>query len=563
VIIQDLTPFRYIGVDPTVLDSLEMGMLASAQGYWVVGRRHIRPGPSAMKLAVQSSRARETPPVGDALLACLSGVLMALPFLNFRLWPLSWFALVPLLLAINGKGRRTSFALSYLAGCVFFALVLHWLFSLVYWVGGVVLAGVLLLIAYLAVYWGLFGLLASYARERFGARVWFTGAAIWVLLEYVESKLFTGFGWALVGYTQAYAPGVVQWASVGGVFLVSAIIILSNTMIYSVIVEGRRRGLRLVVTLLVFCLIPLGAVLVRAGQSGKTLRVAVIQGNFAQDVKWNPDYLADSVFVHERLSSEAARDGAELIVWSESAIPATLERNPRIKEDVERYADYKGVHLLLGAIRAGQPPERGQFNSAYLINPDGEIVDWYDKMHLAPFGEYVPLRRVLPFIGRIMPVLSDLSAGKRRTVFNVRGVKFGTLICFETVFPDLVRAMAREDTDFLITITNTAWFGRSAAAFQDLAICVFRAVENRIWLVRSANTGVSCFIDPWGAVKSRVGSVQEPVFVRGWSIENVRANKGFSIYRIVGNLFVLLCGLWLVVAGFAGSRRARKRRRLL
>jgi len=522
-------------------------------------RKQLARGQSAMKLAIRTSRARETPPVGDALLACLSGVLMALPFLNFRLWLLSWFALVPLLLAIRGKGRRTSFALCYLAGFVFFALVLHWLFSLVYWVGGVVLAGVILLVAYLAVYWGLFGLLTSFAREKFGARVWFTGAAIWILLEYVESKLFTGFGWALVGYTQAYAPGVLQWASVGGVFLVSAIVVLANTMIYSVIVEGQRRQLRLAVAVLVFGLIPLGGVLMRAGQTGKTLRVAVIQGDFPQDVKWNPDYLADSVFVHERLSSEAASDGAELIVWSESAIPASLELNPRIKEDVERYADYRDVHLLLGAIRAGQTPEQGHFNSAYLINADGEIVDWYDKMHLAPFGEYVPLRRVFPFIGRIMPVLSDLSPGKRRTVFNVRGVKFGTLICFETVFPDLVRAMAREDTDFLITITNTAWFGRSAAAFQDLAICVFRAVENRMWLVRSANTGISCFIDPWGAVKSRVGSAEEPVFVRGWSIEDVGAEKRFSMYRLVGNLFVLLCIVWLTVLGVTGSRRARKR----
>jgi apolipoprotein N-acyltransferase len=289
------------------------------------------------------------------------------------------------------------------------------------------------------------------------------------------------------------------------------------------------------------------------------LRVAVVQGDFPQDVKWNPEYLADSVFVHERLSSEAARDGAELIVWSESAVPASLELNPRIKEEVERYADYKDVHLLLGAIRAGQTPGQGHFNSAYLINSDGEIVDWYDKMHLAPFGEYVPLRRVLPFIGRIMPVLSDLSPGKRRTVFNVRGVKFGTLICFETVFPDLVRAMAREDTDFLITITNTAWFGRSAAPFQDLAICVFRAVENRMWLVRAANTGVSCFIDPWGAVKSRVGSAEEPIFVRGWSIEDVGVEKRFSVYRLVGNLFVPLCVAWLAVLGVAGSRRARKR----
>jgi apolipoprotein N-acyltransferase len=233
--------------------------------------------------------------------------------------------------------------------------------------------------------------------------------------------------------------------------------------------------------------------------------------------------------------------------------------HPRIKEDVERYADFKSVHLLLGAIRLDETLGRQHFNSAYLINSDGETVDWYDKMHLAPFGEYVPLRNVFPFIARIMPVLSDLSPGKRRTVFNVRGVKFGTLICFETVFPNLVRAMAREDTDFLITITNTAWFGRSAAAFQDLAICVFRAVENRMWLVRSANTGVSCFIDPWGAVKSRVGSAQEPTFVRGWSVEDVGAEKRFSMYRLVGNLFVLLCVAWLAGLGVAGSRRARKR----
>ena len=512
-----------------------------------------------MKLTVRTSRARKTPHVTGVLLACLSGVLMALPFLNFRLWLLSWVALVPLLLAIRDKGRRASFLLSYLAGAVFFALVLHWLFSLVYWVGGVVLVGVFLLVIYLAVYWGLFGLLVSCARTRFGTPVWLTGAALWVLMEYLESKLFTGFGWALVGYTQAYARGVLQWASVGGVFLVSAIVILSNTMIYCVIVERRRRVLRLVVALHVFGLIPLGGAFVRAGQTGEALRVAVVQGNFSQDVKWNPDYLDDSVFVHERLTSEAVREGAELVVWSESAIPDYFELRPRLREEVKRYAKYKGVHLLLGAIRASRTGEQQYFNSAYLISDDGEIVDWYDKMHLAPFGEYVPLMKVFPFLGKVVPMMSDLSPGKRRTVFDVHGAKFGVLICFETVFPDLVRALANEDTDFLITITNIGWFGRSAAAFQDLAICLFRAVENRMWLVRAANTGISCFIDPWGAAKSTVGSADEPIFVRGWSVEDIYLKKSFSFYRRFGDLFVLVSAAWLAVLGLVGSRRRRKK----
>jgi apolipoprotein N-acyltransferase len=259
------------------------------------------------------------------------------------------------------------------------------------------------------------------------------------------------------------------------------------------------------------------------------------------------------------LSDEAVREGAELVIWSESAIPDYFELRPVLREGIKSYVQNRGIHLLLGAIRAERRMEWKYFNAAYLISDDGEIVDWYDKMHLAPFGEYVPLTRVLPFLKRIIPVLSDLSPGKRRTVFEVNGRKFGVLICFETVFPDLVRASAREDTDFLVTITNTGWFGRSAAASQDLAICVFRAVENRAWLVRAANTGISCFIDPWGRVKSRVGSARDPVFVRGWSMERISAEKRFSLYRHIGDLFVLVSGVWLVVLALVGSRRDRRK----
>jgi apolipoprotein N-acyltransferase len=512
-----------------------------------------------MKLNTASIYSERTSQARDTLLAALSGILMGLPFVNFRLWPLAWVALIPLLFAIRDKDHRKSFWLSYFAGAAFFGMVLHWLSSLVYWVGGIVLLGVVLLILYLALYWGLFGLVVSFARTRFRAPFWMTGAAVWILLEYVQSKLFTGFGWGLVGYSQMHNYRILQWACVGGVFLVSAIVVLSNLLIYSVIFEPRR-AVRLTVTLLFIGLsFVLGSVLTRRNPSEKTLSVAVVQGNFGQDVFWSPGLSEQSILVHEQLSSQAAAiETPDLIIWSEAAVPGYLELEPRLEDEVKRYAKRKGVHLLLGAKRAVQTPDWQAFNSAYFISDEGEIADRYDKMHLCPFGEYLPLRRVLPLLAKIAPPLGDFSPGTRRTVFEVNGVKFGVLICFETVFPDLARALAREETGFLTTITNVAWYGRSAAAYQDLAICVFRAVENRMWLVRAANSGISCFIDPWGRIGSVVHQEGEPLFVKGWSVENVGTEKRFSLYTVLGDIVVLASGLWLAALVLVASRSGRK-----
>lgn len=494
----------------------------------------------------------------DVLLAGFGGMLMALPFVNFRLWPFAWVGLIPLLVGLRGKNARSSFGLSYLAGVIFFAVVLHWLCSLVYWVGGIVLVGVLLLVLYLAVYWGLFGLLVKYGTAKFGMPVWFTGAALWVLLEYVQSKLFTGFGWALVGYSQAFNTTIVQWASVGGVFLVSGIVVLVNTLIYSVIFEPRRL-VRLVVTLVLIAVsFVVGGMLKSTSRGEKELRIAVVQGNFWQDVFWNPESTGDSLLVYERLSSEAIRDGAQLLIWPESAIPGYLEMDARLEEEVKRYAERRDVHILLGAKRAVREPDWRFFNSAYLIGADGQIVDRYDKMHLAPFGEYLPLRRVLPLLEKIVPPLGDFSPGKKRTVFAVNDVKFGVLICFETVFPDLARALAREDTDFLTTITNVAWYGRSAAAYQDLAICVFRAVENGMWLARAANSGISCFVDPQGKIRSWVLEEGAAVFVRGWSSQVIDAGKRFALYTLVGDLAVGVAAVWLASLVLVARRRSRR-----
>jgi len=511
-----------------------------------------------MKLNTASIYSERTSRARDTLLAAISGLLMGLPFVNFRLWPIAWIALVPLLFAIRDKDPRKSFRLCYFAGAVFFGTVLHWLSSLVYWVGGIVLLGTLLLILYLAVYWGLFGLVVSFGRDRFRTPVWLTGATVWILLEYVQSKLFTGFGWALVGYSQVYNYRILQWASVGGVFLVSAIVVLANLLIYSVIFEPRRL-VRLIVAILVVGLsLVLGSVLSRPSPSDRTLNVAVVQGNIGQDVFWSPGGSEPSILVHEQLSSRAALEGPKLIIWSEAAVPGYLESVPRLEDEVKRYAKRKGVHLLLGAKREVETPERQAFNSAYLISDEGLITGRYDKMHLCPFGEYLPFRRVLPLLEKIAPPLGDFTPGTRRTVFEVNGAKFGVLICFETVFPDLARALAREDADFLTTITNVAWYGRSAAVYQDLAICAFRAVENRMWLVRAANSGVSCFVDPWGGIRSIVHQHGDPVFVRGWSTHNVDLDKRFSLYTVLGDIFVLASALWLVLLVVVGARRGRK-----
>jgi apolipoprotein N-acyltransferase len=247
-----------------------------------------------------------------------------------------------------------------------------------------------------------------------------------------------------------------------------------------------------------------------------------------------------------------------LLVWPEAALPVILEEEPLYFERVRDFVQSGRIPLLLGAVTS---KNNLYYNSAILIYPDKALAR-YDKLHLVPFGEYIPLKNILPFLQTVVPI-GDIETGKEYTLFkipNQEGIaRFATLICFEDLFPELSREFVQKGADFLINITNDAWYKKTSAAFQHLEASIFRAVENRIFLVRSANTGISGYISPKGKIISLVEDEKgSNIFVEGYQTKNVSlCARTLSFYTRHGPLFVFLC-LILVLYGIITARKYRR-----
>ncbi|RJP65412.1 MAG: apolipoprotein N-acyltransferase [Candidatus Abyssobacteria bacterium SURF_17] len=495
-----------------------------------------------------------------------TAVLLAMAFPSASLWPLAYIALVPLLLWLRGKGYRDAFVGGMAAGAVFYGITFAWFASLTYWVGGIVLAGVALLVILFAAFWGVIAVGTRFFERSLSGSIVFAFPSMWVLMEYVHNHIFTGFGWGSVGYTQWNNLAVAQLASVGSVYAVSFYIVLINVLVYEII--ARIRTSKLAATaggaiIILAVAVPLwGKMRMQEPDLSSSLRIGVIQPNFSLDVKWSAEYSEHMLRTQERMTERVAAEGAELVVWPESAIYYALVDEIERVGDIARTND---VYLLIGSEHydenARSPDEMRYYNSAFLINPEGRILGRYDKRHLAPFGEYVPLGQVLGFIGKVVPRISDFSPGARNTVFEIEGRKFTVLICFENSFPHLVRGSARLGSDFLVQVTNDGWFGQTAQPKQDLAIAVFRAIENGATLVRGTNTGISCFIDPWGRISSIVrASWGATVFVRGIAVETISTVAHDTFYKAYGDVWVAGCGVLAAVAlGMCAYRRSNVR----
>lgn len=448
--------------------------------------------------------------IKNIFLIFLSAGLLALSFSRLNLGLCAWFGLVPLFFALEKKALKERFIFSFIFGFLFF------LFT-IYWIGHVSVLGLIILCFYLSLFFCLFGILAKtfVASSSFIIIPFF-----WVLPEALRSFLLTGFGWALLGYTQFRNLWLIQIADKVGVWGISFIIVAVNVLVFQLMLawpDLRRRAFVFILALsllLVFYLY--GAYRLAQKFPGQDITISVVQGNISQERKWDPEYINYILERYQDLTLLAKKDNPDLIVWPETAIPGYLLDEPRLLRHVVGLAQKINTPLLVGSPRE---EKSGVFyNSAFLFDGEGTLISLYDKIHLVPFGEYVPFGEIFLF-AKNMDV-GDFSAGNSYTIFEQanRGkktVRFAVLICFEDIFPNLVRRFKKEGAGFIINITNEAWFKISAEPAQHLAMSVFRAIENRIWFVRCANTGISCFIDPSGRVRRLVEKDGEGIFVEG------------------------------------------------
>ncbi|WP_457573320.1 apolipoprotein N-acyltransferase [Desulfolithobacter sp.] len=482
-------------------------------------------------------------------------------------WVLLFVAFIPLLsISLNQAPRRAGFY-GLIGGLVYHLVLLYWIVIVLGRYGGLplwVAVPVLLVLAlYMALYWGLFCLLLSFFagrhfyRERpLSTMVWMA-PLLWIGLEYGRGLLFTGFPWMDIGYGLAGQAGLIQAADLGGHYLVGFWLMLANSLIFYFVhrqrpgVEwNRRREQRVMMGLCCFFVFVAGYSLLRyrilAPLVDRSLqaRITVVQGNISQDRKWTPSFKTATVAAYERLSRQAlAEHTSELVVWPETALPFYPQDDP-LAARLYDFTRRENAWLLTGAPTyrrlAGQGTDGRNrvafFNSALLISPSGIVAGRYDKQHLVPFGEYVPLKKFLPFLEPVVESVGDFSPGSSQEPLAVGDMKIGVLICFESIFPELARQEVLRGANILVNLTNDAWYGRSSAPHQTFAMAIFRAVENRRSLVRTANTGISCFVDPLGNVLARTG-----LFEAAALTGNVPMYEGHTFFTRSGYRFGAVC----------------------
>lgn len=498
-------------------------------------------------------------------LAVSSGVLLTLSFPKTSISWLAWIALVPLLIALRNLSPKKGFIIGFCSGIAHYLTLLYWLASTMQTYGHlpfyVCIPVLLLLSAYMAIYVALFSTILTRICATPLSCLFIT-PLLWVSLEYIRSFLFTGFPWELMGYSQFNMLQVIQIADTLGVYGVSFCIALSNAVIFLAYLfitkndwQTERVGKGLVAGSILILILISGLVwsygkwriqsINKQTADAPSVRISIVQGNIDQAKKWDPAFQLASTRKYLKLSRLAKAQDPDLIVWPETATPFYFLQNARLSEMVQQGIQDTGVDFLIGSpsfLPKGKIVE--YFNSAYLVSPKGDVYGKYDKAHLVPFGEYVPFNQWLPFLDKMVEGVGDFRPGKIGHTIPWRKYKLGVQICYEIIFPNLSRAMVNNNSAFLINITNDAWYGKSSAPYQHFSMAVFRAVENRKSLVRSANTGISGFIDPSGRV-----AASTPLFQDAILTHTVPILHETTFYSQFGDLFALTCLVLTMISG--------------
>lgn len=488
------------------------------------------------------------------IIGIVSGFLLSIAFPHAAIYPLAWISLAPVLYLTYRMPWWKSIVCGLAFGFIFF-------FSLLYWIG---IYGYLPWFA-AALYEALFVVAFVVAVKLIGSGLGYWGRlllapALWVVLEWLRSLGMFGFTWGDLGYSQYKALSVIQISSLGGVWAVSFMIVLVNAGIANLLLARHsERSVRAALPQALAVLVAFAGVLAYGNvslhssmeRSGKAIRAAIIQGNISQNMDNYYEYEQSTWKIYGALTRTAAKRSVDLVVWPETVIPGNLGRDEYPRQTVREIADSTNACMLVGGLDQQGGKE---YNTAFLVLPLIGVCAQYSKVHLVPFGEFVPARKYLPFLRyyRVRP--TDTSPGNRYNVLDAGGYKIGTAICFESVFPDIARRLCASGGNVLCVITDDEWFGKTAAAEQHAYKSVFRAVENRRYLLQGAATGISMIIDPAGRVldDARLGST-------GILIRNVWPQSRRTLYTRLGD-WLVYCSMLLsaVFAVYVYRRRPRR-----
>jgi apolipoprotein N-acyltransferase len=483
-----------------------------------------------------------------------------------------WLALVPLAALLRDLSPRAAFKWTFFPSWLAFSGILYWLYVVVTTHGGAPaiagVAAVLVVSGVFALHAGAAGALSAWLAPRAGQVGVLVLPAAWLAVEHLRGFDFLGgFEWAALGYAAHLDVPMLGLASLMGVHGLSVVMALAGTLLG----VGRWPAALAVFALahlVGFVALPSASEL--AAPRDLPLRVTLVQGNIPQGEKWDPARAQRNLAVHLELSRAAIGDKPDLILWPEAAVPGFIDAQPEYRDPVEGLSRELGVPLVVGGIGLTRVPDERQalyHNSLFVVTPEAGVVDRYDKVVLVPFGEYVPLRALLGFLSAVATTLADLAditpgpeirPLRGLAAFEPARTPVG-LICYEAVYPELVRHAVKSGARLLLNLTNDAWYGRSSAPHQFLAITALRSAETGAPMLRAANTGVSAVIDARGVVLK-----ETPIFERlALTVDVPPGRTSPTLYTRVGDWPLALS--WIVLAACAGSvfvrRRARLRRR--
>jgi apolipoprotein N-acyltransferase len=434
-------------------------------------------------------------------LSILTGIILFLCFPKFHLYFLIWIAFVPLFVIVIPEQSLSKVSLYFfISGWVFHSLTLNWLITNMFWVGGPAFIGYQCLSAGLSILWAIYG----YGFSKYGKNISviskvYTSGLLWVGMEWVQGHALTGFGWCNLGYSQGPDIYFSQWVAIGSVPLLSFFILTVNMFISFTILskQGRWKYLFHAVAIL-FLVHFLGSYLLANTKNQKEydIHVAIVQPCFSQEMKFDPIWYEDMVrWTIQYTNNLIENKNVQVVFWPEALIMSDY-KDKEILTLIQNFTREKSLHLITGTTRMDS--EGNDYNSCIWVNTEGEVVNFYDKVHLAPFGEYLPLSQFLPFLRSILPY--DVTAGKEQKVFTINEqLTVGPLICFEVLFSNMAYNLRKQGANLLAVLTNLSWFGATNALSQELEICRMRAIETRLPIIHCTNTGISGLFTPSGS----------------------------------------------------------------
>ncbi|MBL7685979.1 MAG: apolipoprotein N-acyltransferase [Deltaproteobacteria bacterium] len=475
-----------------------------------------------------------------------------LPNLGF----LAWIAWVPLFLVVLPESPRKQFYLTFIYGFFFYLGATYWLYNAMHGFGGLsplISSLVLLLLSViLGAYFAITFLIASFLNQKVKLSYFISLPILLVAVEWGRTHWpVGGFPWAQVGYTQyGYLP-LIQFADWTGVYGVSALICLVNVYFYELylkIRKGQKEENKSFVIKSIFTFTGLLFILIYGQtrihqietliQKKSPKQVALVQGNIPQDQKWSPQWGHQILSTYQRLTRESWFRNVDLVVWPETAYPFDL---PFDQENVVRelLGDFHAP-LLFGAVGFDSKHLQIQnpeiiFNSAVLMGQN-QAWQFYHKQHLVPYGEYVPFQQWLPFLKKLTAQVGQFQPGNEFNLLQINDFKLGSLICYEDIFPQIARRFVQSGANLLVNLSNDAWYGNTSALPQHLSFSTFRAIENRRYLVRATNTGVTSWVDPTGKIELKL-----PLFQEGILIAQPKLLEEKSFYSHFGDLFAYVC----------------------